>query len=349
MIHKEVIAPESERLSPKQLSGHEAERQMAFYLRRTFGESTDAHVLNDLRLERNGEVAQIDHLVIHKHGMIIIESKSVSGEVHINDHLEYVYVYGRKRVGMPSPTLQAKRQGELLKALLIDHKDQLRNKYFFGMSQGGFQHCPIQVLVAISDKSIIRRPNRSIPELMKADQVTEEVGKIVSRHAKGAKLLSAVDGHWGQYIFHQEEIDRVIQFLKGVHAPKQVKSTAVLSDEKVHGSVSQRRSNDPKPRQTHQAVQHRRSSPERRVSKQASKNLPVYLCMHCQSTKLVIRYGRSYYFKCLDCDGNTWIKHECSLCQRSMRTQKRGDEFSKVCKACNQECVFFVNPSSVRD
>lgn len=41
------------------LAGYQAEKQMAFYLRRAFGEMPDVFGFNDLRFERNGEVAQI--------------------------------------------------------------------------------------------------------------------------------------------------------------------------------------------------------------------------------------------------------------------------------------------------
>jgi hypothetical protein len=40
-------------------------------------------VFNDIRLQHDGEVVQIDHLVVHRHGMVVIESKSVSGEIHV--------------------------------------------------------------------------------------------------------------------------------------------------------------------------------------------------------------------------------------------------------------------------
>jgi Nuclease-related domain len=88
-------------------AGDAAEKQMGFYLRRRFADDLDIRVFNDLRIERQGEIAQVDHVVLHKHGMVIIESKSVTGDVHINPHLEFVRVHGRKRAGMPSPIQQA--------------------------------------------------------------------------------------------------------------------------------------------------------------------------------------------------------------------------------------------------
>jgi len=123
-----------------EIKGDAAEKQMAFYLNRQFGDSKDVFVFNDLRIERNGEVAQMDHLVVHQFGLVIIESKSVTGSITVNEHLEFE----RKTTGIPSPIEQARRQGELLRALLSDHKKDLRSK-IFGLMQAGFKSCPITI------------------------------------------------------------------------------------------------------------------------------------------------------------------------------------------------------------
>ena len=79
-----------------------AEKQLAFYLNRAFGDTQDICVLNDLRVVHEGEVAQIDHLVIHRSGMAIIESKSVSTTISVNRQGEFTRSYKGTRSGMPS-------------------------------------------------------------------------------------------------------------------------------------------------------------------------------------------------------------------------------------------------------
>lgn len=69
---------------PFELAGRRAEEQMAFYLRRQFGDFENVYVINGLRLERKGDACQIDHLIVHPYGFIIIESKSVTTEVSID-------------------------------------------------------------------------------------------------------------------------------------------------------------------------------------------------------------------------------------------------------------------------
>ena len=74
MILKET--DKKEHLKKFQKYGYNAEKQMAFYLKRAFQESDDIFVINDLRIEMNDDVAQIDHLIMHRFGFIVIESKS---------------------------------------------------------------------------------------------------------------------------------------------------------------------------------------------------------------------------------------------------------------------------------
>lgn len=302
-------------------AGDAAEKQMAFYLRRRYAEETDVRVFNDLRVERQDEVAQIDHLVLHKHGMIIVESKSVTGEVHINPQLEFVRVFGRKRTGMPSPIQQAGRQGALLRQLLVDHKEELRRKKLLGLVQGGFQHCPIQVLVAISDQGIIKRPKNNIPELHKADQIVDQVEAIIERHRRAAKLNTPSDGNWGLYAFHPEELERVTAFLLARHADPSTPTSAYAEPA---------------------------DQPAIRTREEAQAEMPTYNCTHCRSANLEVRFARSYYFKCLDCGGNTTIKNACQSCGGATKTKKRGPEFNAVCTSCGHEDLFFRNSADAR-
>lgn len=301
-------------------AGDAAEDQMAFYLRRRYADDPDVRVFNDLRVERQGEVAQMDHVVLHKHGMIIIESKSVTCEVQINPQLEFVRVFGRKRTGMPSPIQQAGRQGALLRQLLVDHKDELRRKKLLGLVQGGFQHCPIQVLVAISDQGIITRPKKGIPELHKADQIVDQVQVIIDRHRRAAKLTTPDGGDWGTYAFHPEELDRVTEFLIARHVEPAVPTS---TDAEPVGES---------------AVQ----------TDAAPVTMPTYICTHCHSRSLEVRFARSYYFKCLDCERTRPITNACRSCGGATKTKKRGPEFTSVCTSCGHEDLFFRNGAEAR-
>lgn len=307
--------------SPMEKAGDDAERQMAFYLRRRYADNPKVQIFNDLRVERQGEVAQMDHLILHRHGMIVVESKSVTGEVRINEQLEFVRVFNGRPVGMPSPIQQARRQGDLLRQMLLEQKEQLRNKVMLGLVQGGFASCPIQILVAISDQGIIRRPTAPVPELHKADQIVDQVEAIMDRHRRAAKLFARSDGDWGNYTFEDSELERVTAFLVSRHvearpAPSEPASASGASRARATPTAS-------------------REGP-----------LPSYRCSHCRSPKLEVSYGHSYYFKCLDCSGNTVIANHCERCGGPAKTKKRGAEHFAVCDGCNTEQLFFRNTAT---
>ena len=65
-------------------AGIKQEHDVAFYLRRAYKNSDQVMVLNDLRIEHDGEIAQIDHLIVYTYGFIVVESKSIRGEVQVN-------------------------------------------------------------------------------------------------------------------------------------------------------------------------------------------------------------------------------------------------------------------------
>jgi hypothetical protein len=328
MIVKQKTSPPSTDTMRK--AGDAAEKQMAFYLKRRYAEDANVLVFNDLRIERAGEVAQIDHLLMHRHGLIIVESKSVTGKVRINEHGEFVRVFGRKQTGMPSPIQQAKRQGDLLRRLLNDHREQLLQKKFLGIWQTKFMGCPVDVLVAVSDQGIIDRSRENVPELHKADQIVDAIDAIIRAHRKGAKLLAHPLEEKGLYSIHPDDMRAISDFLTAQHV------------ERVQEEPAQER---PAPEEPQQAARPPRTSKRAAASAAAEPPaMPTYLCTHCHSTNLEIRYGRSYYFKCLDCDGNTALKNACRECGGFTRTQKRGAEFTAICRDCGHTELFFRNP-----
>ncbi len=67
---------------------------MAFYLKRFFANDPEIVVLNGIRLEHNGDAAQVDHLLIHSHGLSIVESKSVVGKIQIKDDGQWLRWFG---------------------------------------------------------------------------------------------------------------------------------------------------------------------------------------------------------------------------------------------------------------
>lgn len=212
-------------------AGYSAESQLAFYLKREFEYDPQIFVFNHLRLEKAGDACQIDHLVLHPYGMIIIESKSVTTRVEVNELGEWKRWFNNAWQGMPSPVLQAQRQGKFLKDYLEDNVEKLLNTMLFG-KQAHFIKMPIDVFVAISDSGIINRPkNDNLDNVSKADQVADKITAIIAEYRKKNSLLSLVP----PYMFDKDEIPRICEFLLTHHQPAKIKiappekSTSVIT------------------------------------------------------------------------------------------------------------------------
>ena len=214
MILKEKQLTNSQ--DPKIRAGEDAEKQMAFYLQRAFGKAKYFFVLNDLRIVHDSDVAQIDHLVVSRFGLCIIESKSVHGTIIINKQKEWSRTYNNKPEGMRSPVLQAEEQGKVLKELLRANTEQLLSK-MLGAIQKGFGYCPVNIFIAISDNGIIDRKT-VIKELFKADQISKAIDDKLKELKKASSLLSfSIDTGW---CMSEKEAEVVAQFLLRQHQPK---------------------------------------------------------------------------------------------------------------------------------
>ena len=293
-------------------AGHDAEAQLAFYLKRTFEHEPNIHVLNVIRLETRDDAAQLDHLVIHPYGMIVIESKSVTGEVRINARGEWSRSYRGRYQGMPSAKLQADRQVLFLHRYLDAHAKQLRGR---GTTFAGM---PVDVLVAVSDDALIHRPkNVELDYLVKAEQVPDRVRWLVAeRKPKRGFLGLGKDG----FAFADGELSGVTAFLCHRHAPLTFDAAATRAEPVI--PVTPPTQADLSTPQTHD-----------------------YHCKHCRSTNLEVRWGHSYHFKCRDCDKNTAILRTCDGCRKQERVRKEGAKFYGECAPCGRSARFFVNPS----
>lgn len=210
------------------IAGYEAERQMAYYLKRAFDEPAyEYRVFNNLRLERRGDFAQIDHLVLHRYGFHLIESKSVAGTFTVDADGQFIRKSGRHTSGIPSPIEQVKRQYELLFQLLVDHKTELRRKMLGSLLQGTFGEFRFHCLVAIADHGIIKTSRCKKPaELLKADQIVKAIREYVDFQKKGSGFTGLIRSIRDKKIadetippYTDDEIDRITEFLLAQNTP----------------------------------------------------------------------------------------------------------------------------------
>ena len=151
----------------------------------------DVRVFHGLRLEHAGDAAQIDHLVLHRWGMILIESKSVTTRVRVNAQGEWMRWHDGRWHGMPSPTLQVERQAAFLRARLREHAEELLGKVL-GL-QVRFGNMPLDTFVAISDQGIIERPKGALPQVCKADQIAGQITTLLEAYRKANSPSGSAD------------------------------------------------------------------------------------------------------------------------------------------------------------
>ncbi len=317
---------------PLRRAGYDAERQMAHYLKRAFAEDPRKFVFHNLRLERRGEIAQIDHLILHRFGLLIIESKSVAGQVSVNEHGEWTRWWNRQGRGMPSPVLQARRQLDLLLALLDDHTTELMDRSMLGLKQRTLSGVRRDVLVAISDGGRITRKSE-VPELVKADQVPDRVKAII-----GAEQEKT----FGSFGLSDAEMTRIQAFLRRRHVPAPAE-TVPAAPEPAHtraAPVSAPPAQPTRPERPSAAPV--RTSQERQAQ---ARPRPDVACRACSSANVTVQFGKyGYYLKCGDCGGNTPAKPVCVACGQPGKVSKRGLEFTATC-AGGHTWAYWTNPA----
>lgn len=139
------------------VAGMRGEQDASYYLDQEFRHREDAVVIHDLRIEEEGDVAQIDHLVISRRRQaFVLETKALKATISCNDAGEWEAVYGRDRYPIASPLEQCKRHAAVLRRWLGRRETALR------------EVIPV-VLAAPTTKLGQRASAHDDPDLVKSD------------------------------------------------------------------------------------------------------------------------------------------------------------------------------------
>jgi len=156
-------------------NGSYAEKGNAYYLDFDFKDSKNFIVLHDIRIEHKGRVAQIDHIIVSRSGIHILESKSVkNGTLKINQDDSIEIQYSKyKKVTLPSPIEQNRRHKEVIQAFIGDIVDLPLNLKMLG----GIN---IETLVLIHPHTNVY--NYKLPKgYIKADQFLKKLKEDVDK------------------------------------------------------------------------------------------------------------------------------------------------------------------------
>ena len=100
-------------------TGERGESDVAYFLNFSLRNNPNTHVIHDLRIEHEGRVAQIDHVVVSRYRFVYaLETKSLKASLQCNAQGEWTAWYGPRGKGRPvpiaSPVEQAKRHAAVL-------------------------------------------------------------------------------------------------------------------------------------------------------------------------------------------------------------------------------------------
>jgi hypothetical protein len=187
-------------------AGIKAQKEAEYCLDYNYGKSENHFIIHDLRLDIDGRVAQIDHLIFNRLlEVAVCESKNFSEGVSYNEQLEFNAFYQGKPYGITSPIQQNNRHIKLLQYIFDNNIVQSPTRLGFKMDMNFWN------FILTSNNAIIQRSEIKLPNLTfvsKNDQF-DSIWSDVSRASLGMirKLSSA------------ETIDKLARDILALHKP----------------------------------------------------------------------------------------------------------------------------------
>jgi len=314
---KGEAAKRAEKELRQRKAGVQGEADSAYQIDFYFGQSPNRAVIHDLRLEHNGRVAQIDHLIITRWlDCYVLESKHFHAGIKITERGEFLRWNDFKHTyeGMESPLEQNERHIIVLKDVLktLDLPVRL-----------GVRITPAcHSFVLVSPKSRIDRPKTfDTSRVIKADQIKTSILNDIDKESTLTTLASMAK------MVSSETMENVARQLAAQHRPVKWPLPEWLR---------------PQPSGIEE--------PARFAAKEMATEAQVSAaggpsCKKCGGNKGAVLYGKyGYYFKCGACNGNTAIRFTC-LPGHSPKLRKQGNEFFRDCADCGTTAKYFANVS----
>jgi hypothetical protein len=191
-------------------AGARAERDVAFELEFYTRDRRDFMTIHGLRIDYNGRVASIDHVIITSTLQFwVCESKSVAEVVEINEQGEWSNYYRGRPQGIASPIEQNRRHLRVLKDVLTGHP-------VISRTLSGLPRQPeFKSLVIVSKKGRVDRSAAGsvsgIDTVVKADQA-------FSRMHAGTDPGSSQTPMWDQEV-DDSTLESIARQLAALHSP----------------------------------------------------------------------------------------------------------------------------------
>lgn len=189
-------------------SGMKGEAEAAYEMEFYCGASKNWMIIHDLRLECDGRIAQIDHLLVNRVlDVYVCESKRFSEGVAVNEQGEFSAFFGGKPYGVPSPVEQNRRHMTVLEAVF-------RSGLVAPPTRLGISIRPsLRGLVLVSKTARISRPKNGvegIDSVIKNDQLKAKIDRDID---KDNNILGAAK------IVGQDTLEDFARRLAAAHRP----------------------------------------------------------------------------------------------------------------------------------
>ncbi|MDA8083170.1 MAG: nuclease-related domain-containing protein [Nitrospiraceae bacterium] len=191
-------------------SGERGEQDSAYFIDFYHAASKNWVVVHDLRLEHQGRVAQIDHLLINRFfDIYVLETKNFACGIKITDTGEFLVDYHGKYYSIESPIEQNKRHLAVLEEV-IGQYDIMPTR--LGITIRPAFHC----YVLVSPKSRVIRPAKGrfdTSMVIKADELRTAIDKRFDDMGNLASLVA------GSKMSSLETVQEATMLLASLHKP----------------------------------------------------------------------------------------------------------------------------------
>lgn len=307
-------------------AGIKGEQESAYHIDFDFRDSDITAVIHDLRLQWDGRVAQIDHLIIHRtHKFYVLETKNFAHGLKITDEGEFLRWNDWKKTyeGMASPVEQNRRHAEVLRDVLV---------------RLGYAKPEIESFVLISPTARIDRSKKHpCPEVVKSDQFTTAFTK---RFLDSVSTVGGILGGLSKALFG-DSAEAIAKKLVALHKPITINYEAKFGIGEVSAEAAIR-----------QVLYAAPDSVRTTATTAEGATVAVEFgsdsqcCKVCGSSQLSMEYGKyGYYFKCKSCAANTAFKVGCGYAGHKEKIRKSKLVFYRECEQCGSSSVFHVNES----
>lgn len=168
--------------------GWQGEREAAYEIDFHHGPSRNWAVIHDLRIEHEGRVAQIDHLLIGRFlDFWVCETKQFRQGIAINEFGEFTRFVNGRPEAMPSPLEQNRKHLSVLDAILRSDKITLPTR--LGITLRPQLH---SVIVVGKDARITRPKTRiqGIDRIVKSDQLRALIERSIEDESMTSSLMT---------------------------------------------------------------------------------------------------------------------------------------------------------------